>query len=186
MKQLSNYIALQWDRFADTNRSTSGKMVRTSEYVKLRVLALYKQNKNKLETVQELRDIESIMISQKTVGQLFKKFKENASLADKMRDGWPPIIRKEHYDFINLKIKENDELTAPSMFQNHLILNAKQLMTNISRVFFQHCRSTSRKIRHHAVNFRDQGCSLEIRLEEEGTEVLSCHERTQPCSSFGF
>ena len=62
-------------------------MVRTSEYVKLRVLALYKQNKNKLETVQELRDIESIMISQKTVGQLFKKFKENASLADKMRDG---------------------------------------------------------------------------------------------------
>ena len=50
-------------RFVDTNhhepcdRSTSGKMVRMSEYVKLRV---FKQNKNISETIRELRDIESI------------------------------------------------------------------------------------------------------------------------------
>ena len=91
-------------------------MVRTSEYVKIRVLPLYKQNKSISETVRELRDIESITITRKTVGRLFKNFKENVSLADKTRDGRPPIIRKEHYDFIDQKMEENDEFTAPSKY----------------------------------------------------------------------
>ncbi|KXJ16808.1 Transposable element Tcb2 transposase [Exaiptasia diaphana] len=87
-------------------------MVRTSDYVKLRVLNSFKKRRNVAETVRKLRSDDGIKIDRRTVSKLFKKFKTGQSTADKPNKGRTPTITKQHYDFIDQKLEENDELTS--------------------------------------------------------------------------
>lgn len=87
-------------------------MVRTSEYVKLRVLALFRLNFKVCQVVRELSR-EGIKLAQKTVGKFFKKFREeDFALCDSPRCGRPKILQQRHLDFTNTKMEENNELTA--------------------------------------------------------------------------
>ena len=90
-------------------------MVRTSEYVKLRVYNFFKKRKSIAVTVRQLRSEESISIDRKTVSKLFRKFRAGQSTADKPNKGRPPLMTKAHFDFIDGKIEENDELTSVGM-----------------------------------------------------------------------
>ena len=87
-------------------------MVRTSEYVKLRVLALFRLNFKVCQVVRELSR-EGIKLARKTVGKFFKKFRDkDFALCDSPRCGRPKILQQRHLDFIDTKMEENDELTA--------------------------------------------------------------------------
>ena len=87
-------------------------MVRTSEYVKLRILALFRLNFKVCQVVRELSR-KGIKLARKTVGKFFKKFRdEDFALCDSPRCGRPKILQQRHLDFINTKMEENDELTA--------------------------------------------------------------------------
>lgn len=92
------------------------KMVRTSDFVKLRALSLLKKGKTIAGTVRELKEVDGVSINRKTVAKLLRKMKTNSSIADKARSGRPSKLSQEHFDFIDRKLEENDELTAPGMF----------------------------------------------------------------------
>ena len=92
------------------------KMVVTSEYVKLRVLSLLRQGKKISETVRELQDVDGVKIDRRTVAKLLQKLKTNSSIADKTSPGRPSKLLRQHLDFIDQKLEENDELTAPGRF----------------------------------------------------------------------
>ena len=91
-------------------------MVRTSDFVKLRALFLVKKGKTITGTVQELKEVDCVSINRKTVEQLLRKMKTNSSVADKAHSGRLSKLSQEHLDFIDRKLEENDELTAPGMF----------------------------------------------------------------------
>ena len=91
-------------------------MVITSEYVKLRVLSLLKQGKKISETIRELKVIDDVKIDRRTVAKLLRKMKTNSSIGDKTSPGHTPKLLLQHLDFIDRKLEENDELTAPGRF----------------------------------------------------------------------
>ena len=87
-------------------------MVCTSEYVKLRILALFRLNFTVCQVMRELGR-EGIKITRKTVGKFFKKFRDkDFALCDLPRCGRPKSLQQRHLDFIDTKMEENDELTA--------------------------------------------------------------------------
>ena len=91
-------------------------MVVTSEFVKLRVLSLLKQGKKISETVRELKAVDNVKIDRRTVAKLLRKMRTNSSIADKAGPGRTPKLLRQHLDFIDRKLEENDELTAPGRF----------------------------------------------------------------------
>ena len=92
-------------------------MVCTSEYVKLRILALFRLNFKVCQVVCELRR-EGIKITRKTVGKFFKRFRdEDFALCDLPRCGRPKSLQQRHLDFIDTKMEENDELTAAGKYK---------------------------------------------------------------------
>lgn len=83
-------------------------MVCTSEYVKLRILALFRLNFKVCQVVRELSR-EGIKITRKTVGKFFKKFRdEDFALCDLPRCGRPKSLQQRHLDFIDTKMEENN------------------------------------------------------------------------------
>jgi len=92
------------------------KMVVTSEYVKLRVLSLLRQGKKISETVRELQDVDRVKIDRRTVVKLLQKLKTNSSIANKTSPGRPSKLLRQHLDFIDQKLEENDILTARGRF----------------------------------------------------------------------
>lgn len=92
------------------------KMVRTADFVKLRALSLLKKGKTIAGTVRELKEVDGVSINRKTVAKLLRHLKTNTSIVDKARSGRPSKLSQEHLDFIDRKLEENDELTAPGMF----------------------------------------------------------------------
>ena len=93
--------------------STVFKMVRTSDFVKVRALSLLKRGKTIAGTVRELKEVDGVSINRKTVAKLLRNVKTNTSSVDKARSGCPSKLSQEHRDFIGQKLEENDELTAP-------------------------------------------------------------------------
>ena len=87
-------------------------MCRTSEYVQLRLLSFYKSNIKIAKAVWELFSVEGIKIDRKTVAKYYKRFKRDLPLGDLPRSGRPPTLQRRHFDFINQKLEENDELTS--------------------------------------------------------------------------
>lgn len=86
-------------------------MGRTPPYVKLRIIALSSGAKNINTIVRQLKE-EGIKIRRQTVARIIKQFKECGSLTDKPAPGRTPVLTREHMDFIDAKLEENDELTA--------------------------------------------------------------------------
>ena len=62
--------------------------------------------------IRELSRTDGIKISRKTVRKYYKCFGQNSPNGDLPRSGRPPTIQHEHFDFIDEKLEENDELTA--------------------------------------------------------------------------
>ena len=88
-------------------------MVRTSEYVRLRLFSFFRANFKISTAIRELSSrTDGIKISRKTVRKYYKCFRQNSPIGDLPRSGRPPTIQREHFDFINQKIEENDEITA--------------------------------------------------------------------------
>ena len=87
-------------------------MGRTSEYIKRRVVAKFKQNKKISEVVRELKEEEDLSISRHAVARVFGKIRTNASLADNYSTGRQPLLQNNHLAFIDQKMQENDELTS--------------------------------------------------------------------------
>ena len=55
---------------------------------------------------------EGIKTKLHTVGRILKQYKSSGSLADKTAPGWKPILSLDQLNFIDVKMEENDELTA--------------------------------------------------------------------------
>ena len=87
-----------------------------------------KQGKKISETVRELEAIDNVKIDRRTVAKLLQKMRTNSSIADKMGPGsGTPKLLRQHLNFIDQKLEENDELTAPGRFNyffftNHVFL----------------------------------------------------------------
>ena len=86
-------------------------MVRTSEYVKLRILLFYQRNVKICHAVHEL-SLEGIKRTKRTVSKYYKRFGREITLCELPRSGRPSTLERQHYDFIDAKMEENDELTA--------------------------------------------------------------------------
>ena len=87
-------------------------MVRTSEYIRLRLLSFFRANFKISTAIRELSPSDGIKISHKTVREYYKCFRQNSLIGDLPRSGRPPTIKHEHFDFIDQKLEENDELAA--------------------------------------------------------------------------
>lgn len=103
-------------------------MVVLSEFVKLRVLSLLKKGKKISETVQELQKEDGIKVDRRTVAKLLRKIKTNSSIADKIGTGRPSKFREEHFDFIDRKLEENDELTAAGGFDIYSLIGMNNVL----------------------------------------------------------
>ena len=88
------------------------KMGRISEYVKLRIHSNFVKGRKICEAVRDLKDNDNIEINRNTVSRWYTKFRNNGSLADKKGSGRPSLVKRCHMDFIDMKLEENDELTA--------------------------------------------------------------------------
>lgn len=65
--------------------------------------------------MRELSEVESLKVSQHTVARYFKRFKTDSDcIADKSNSGRPSTVRKCHFDFIDQKLEEDNELTTTS------------------------------------------------------------------------
>lgn len=91
-------------------------MPRTSDYVKQRVIALYRQGLNYSKVTCELKETEGITVYHCTISKLVKKFTRYGTLADKLIPGRKWKILSQHLDFIDAKMEENDELMSPGKF----------------------------------------------------------------------
>ena len=90
------------------------RMCQISEYVRLRLLSFYKSNAI-AKAVRELFSVEGIKIDRKTVAKYYKRFKRDLPLRDS-RSGRPPTLERRHFDFIDQKLEQNDELILMPMF----------------------------------------------------------------------
>lgn len=88
----------------------------TSDYVKQRVIALYRQGLNYSKVTFELKETEGITVYHCTISKLVKKFTQYGTLADKLIPGRKWKILSQHLDFIDAKMEENDELMSPGKF----------------------------------------------------------------------
>ena len=86
-------------------------MTRTSEYTKLRIISLASKAKSINAIVRQLKE-EDTKITRQTVAKVLKKYRGSETLADKTAPGRQPILTREHMDFIDSKMEENDELTS--------------------------------------------------------------------------
>ena len=91
-------------------------MPRTSDYVKQRIIALYRQGLNYSKIAHELKESEGITVYRCTISKLVKKFTRYGTLADKPIPGRKSKVLSQHLDFIDAKMEENDELTSPGKF----------------------------------------------------------------------
>jgi len=82
-------------------------MVRTSEYVRLKFFSFFRANFKISTAIRELSRTDGRKISHKTVRKYYKCFRQN-SVGDLPRSGRP----HEHFDFIDQRLEENDELSA--------------------------------------------------------------------------
>ena len=87
-------------------------MARTPPYIKLRIISLSSMSKSINAIVRQLQE-EGFKIRRQTVARIIKQFKDCGSLTDKPPPGRESVITREHLDFIDAKLEENDELTAP-------------------------------------------------------------------------
>lgn len=86
-------------------------MCRTSEYVRLRLLSLYRKNVKISKAVEEL-SAEGLKVNRKTVAKYYGRYKRDLPVGDLPRSGRPSTLLHGHYDFIDQKLELNDELTA--------------------------------------------------------------------------
>lgn len=91
-------------------------MLRRSDYVKQRIIALYRQGLNYSKIACELKESEGITVHPCTISKLVKKFTWFGMLADKPIPGRKSKVLSEHLDFIDAKMEENDKLTSPGKF----------------------------------------------------------------------
>ena len=87
-------------------------MVRTLEYVRLRLFSFYRANFKISMAIRELSRTDGIKVSRKTVRKYYKCFRQNSPIGDLPRSGRSPTIQRERFDFIDQKMEENDEITA--------------------------------------------------------------------------
>ena len=80
--------------------------------MQLRLLSFYKSNIKIAKAVWELFSVEGIKIDRKTVAKYYKRFKRDLPLGDLPHSGRPPTLQRRHFDFIDQKLEENDELTS--------------------------------------------------------------------------
>ena len=78
-----------------------------------RLLLFYKSNAI-AKAVQEV-SVEGIKIDRKTVAKYCKPFKRDHPLRDSCSCR-PPTMERRHFDFINQKLEQNDELILMPMF----------------------------------------------------------------------
>ena len=83
-----------------------------SDYLQPRLLSFYKSNAKIAKAVRELFSVEGIKIDRKTVAKYYKQFKRELPLGDLPGSGRPPTLQRRHFDFIDQKLEENDELTS--------------------------------------------------------------------------
>ena len=86
-------------------------MARTSEYVWLRLLSFFQANFKISMVIRQLSCTDGIKISCKTVRKYYNCFRQTSPIGDLPRSGHPLTIQHEHFDFIDQKLEENDELT---------------------------------------------------------------------------
>ena len=90
-------------------------MPRTSlyMYVKYRAIALYRQGLNFSKIAHELLEKENVTIYRCTISKIVKKFACYGTVLDKPPPARSSKLLKEHLDFIDAKMEENDKLTSP-------------------------------------------------------------------------
>ena len=86
-------------------------MCQTSEYVMLRLLSYYNSNVKIAKAVRDLFNVEGIKIDRKPLDKYYRRFKRDLPLGDLPRSGRLPTLQRRHFDFIDQKLEQNDELT---------------------------------------------------------------------------
>ena len=87
-------------------------MRRTPPYIKLRIISHSSMSKSINAIVRQLQE-EGFKIRRQTIARIIKQFKDCGSLTNKPPPGQESVITREHLGFIDARLEENDELTAP-------------------------------------------------------------------------
>ena len=86
--------------------------VHHSIYVKQRIVNLSITGKRQVEIVEILLKEDNVKITRQTVASTINRFHETGSVYPKKGPGKACCWRLEHYEFIDKKMTESDELTS--------------------------------------------------------------------------
>ena len=75
-------------------------------------LNLNQPNLTYAELRRKLKDEDDIEVSRQSIGKFLRRYRETGQIVDLHAGGRPPILRREHFDDIDAKIEENNELSA--------------------------------------------------------------------------
>ena len=86
-------------------------MGKLSQYTRNRIISLHVSNKTIVNIVRLLEE-EGVKTSRNSVSSFIKRYKQTGSINDARRSGRKGIISSDDINFIDEKMRENDELTS--------------------------------------------------------------------------
>ena len=89
-------------------------MGKLSQYTRNRIISLYAWN-NTIVNIVRLLEEEGVKTSRNSVSSFIKRYKQTGSINDAQRSGRKGIISSDDLNFIDEKMKENDELTSAEL-----------------------------------------------------------------------
>jgi transposase len=110
-------------------------MPKLSLYARQRIVTLYFTKGVNVTNIAKLLKEEGIKVSRSAVSLFVSRYKKSGSLQDANRSGRKSKITDEHLNFIDNKMKENDELTSKELQEQLLEEHNIQLsVSSIRRV----------------------------------------------------
>ena len=107
-------------------------MPKLSLYARQRIVTLYFTKGVNVTNIAKLLKEEGIKVSRSAVSLFVSRYKKSGSLQDANRSGRKSKITNEHLNFIDNKMKENDELTSKEIQEQ--LLEEHNIQLSVSSI----------------------------------------------------
>ena len=104
-------------------------MTRLSAYTRTRITLLHEQL-FKINQIVRILESEDVHTTRQTVAKFIRKHKYGNDVTTRKRIGRKPKLNREHFDFIDHQLEENDELCAVGKCINYSVVNTT-LLTSV-------------------------------------------------------
>ena len=86
-------------------------MGKLSQYARNRIISLHMAN-NSIVSIVKILEEDGIKTSRNSVSSFIARYRRTGSIDDAQRSGRKPLLREDDKNFIDEKMRENDELTS--------------------------------------------------------------------------